>query len=198
MSKRPRYAELTSVKLERERAWAYERHLEHLPYREMRRLAIEPPERGGLGYDLSEHALAGLVRGYIDTMRETLSESREAHVARELADLDAQQRALTAVLARNVDMAATATVAAALGYDSALALLKAQPDAAVPLPASDLVRLLSALRAVGESRRKLLGLDAPIEAKVDVTHRDGVAEELAKILEDAAASKTPEKGKAKR
>lgn len=197
MSKRPKYSDLTAVKLEQERAWAYGRHLEHLSYRDMRRLAIEPPERGGLGYDLSEHALAGLVRGYLDTMRETLTEQRDAYVARELADLDAQQRALTAVLARNVDMAETAKLAAALGYDSALDLLNAEPERAIPLPAGDLVRLLAALRAVGESRRKLLGLDAPIEAKVDVTHRDGLADELAALLDDANL-KTPEKGKAKR
>lgn len=197
MTKRPKYRDLTAVKLEREQAWAYERHLEHLSYRDMRRLVSLPPSEGGLGYDLSEHALAGLVRGYIDTMRDTLSEQRDAYVAREIADLDRQQRALESVLARNVDAAETAKVAAALGYDSAVALLKAQPDLVVPLPASDVVRVLAALRAVGESRRKLLGLDAPIEAKVDVTHRDAVAEELSKLLAEAGID-PPEKAKAKR
>ncbi len=196
MSKRPKYREIEAVRLGLEQSWAYGRHLEHLSYRDMRARVIEPPERGGLGYDLSEHALAGLVRGYLDTMRETLTEQRDAYVARELADLDDQQRALTAVLLRNIDMAETARVARDRGYDSALALLKAEPDAAVPLPAADLVRLLAALRSVGESRRKLLGLDAPIEAKVDVVHRSAVEDELAAMLADVGA-KTPEKVKAK-
>lgn len=195
MSKRPRYAELTAARLETERRWAYDRHLEHLSYRDMRRRVIEPPARGGLGYDLSEHALAGLVRGYIETMRETLTEQRDAYLARELADLDLQQRALTAVLERAIDWAATTRVAADLGYGSAVELVKAQPDLAVPLDAADLVRVLGALRAVGESRRKLLGLDAPLEAKVDVTHRNAVDEELAAMLADAGM--TPEKERAK-
>lgn len=197
MPKRPKYRDLTSVKLERERAWAYERHLEHLSYRDMRRRVSRPPSEGGLGYDLSEHALAGLVRGYIETMRETLTEQRDAYVARELADLDRQQRALEAVLGRNIDAAETAKVAAALGYSSALELVRAQPDLVVPLPAGDVVRVLAALRAVGESRRKLLGLDAPVEAKVDVTHRDAVAEELSRMLAEAGID-PPEKAKAKR
>lgn len=198
MTKRPKYAELDEVRLQREQAWAYGRHLEHLSYRAMRAACIEPPERGGLGYDLSEHALAGLVRGYLKRMRETLSEERDAHLARELADLDVQHRALVSLLEGNIDRHETTKVAAALGYRSAVELLNAEPALAVPLPASDVVRILAALRAVGESRRKLLGLDAPVEAKVDVTHRDAVAEELAAILDEAAKVKTPEKGKAKR
>ena len=163
----------------------------------MRRLVSRPPSEGGLGYDLSEHALAGLVRGYIETMRETLTEQRDAYVARELADLDRQQRALEAVLGRNIDAAETAKVAAALGYSSALELVRAQPDLVVPLSAGDVVRVLAALRAVGESRRKLLGLDAPVEAKVDVTHRDAVAEELSRMLAEAGID-PPQKAKAKR
>jgi hypothetical protein len=196
MSKRPKYADIEVVRLGVEQAWAYDRHLEHLSYREMRARALEQPERGGLGYDLSEHALAGLVRGYLATMRETLTEQRDAYVSRELADLDTQQRALTSVLARNIDTTETARVARDLGYGSTLALLEAEPEAAVPLPAGDLVRLLAALRAVGESRRKLLGLDAPIEAKVDITHRSAVEDELAAMLADVG-NKSPEKVKAK-
>lgn len=197
MAKRPKFSDVDDVRLQREQAWAYERHLEHLSYRAMRARCILPPSEGGLGYDLSEHALSGLVRGYIDRMRETLTEQRDAYVARELADLDEQQRALTAVLARNIDTAETTKIAAALGYGSALELLNEQPALAVPLPAGDLVRILAALRAVGESRRKLLGLDAPVEAKVDVTHRDGVTEELSRMLAEAGID-PPEKVKAKR
>jgi hypothetical protein len=38
---------------------------------------------------------------------------------------------------------------------------------------------------LGAQRRKLLGLDAPIEAKVDVVHRDAITEELNDMLKRA-------------
>jgi len=148
----------------------------------MRRLVIEPVDRGGLGYDLSEHALRGLVVGYVESARETLTEERGVYIARELADLDLQHRALAAVLARSIDAAESTKVAAALGYDSLAQLLKEAPDAAVPLDARQITALLRELRAVGESRRKLLGLDAPLEARVEVTSRDGVMAELEAML----------------
>jgi hypothetical protein len=181
-TRKPRYAELTATRLLGEQRWAYERHLEHMNYRDMRRLVIEPVDRGGLGYDLSEHALRGLVVGYVESARETLTEERGVYIARELADLDLQHRALAAVLARSIDAAESAKVAAALGYDSLAQLLKEAPDAAVPLDARQITALLRELRAVGESRRKLLGLDAPLEARVEVTSRDGVMAELEAML----------------
>jgi|AntRauMFilla1563_2_1112583.scaffolds.fasta_scaffold03082_5 hypothetical protein len=181
-TRKPRYAELTATRLLGEQRWAYERHLEHMNYRDMRRLVIEPVDRGGLGYDLSEHALRGLVVGYVESARETLTEERGVYIARELADLDLQHRALAAVLARSIDAAESTKVAAALGYDSLAQLLKEAPDAAVPLDARQITALLRELRAVGESRRKLLGLDAPLEARVEVTSRDGVMAELEAML----------------
>jgi len=181
-TRKPRYAELTATRLLGEQRWAYERHLEHMNYRDMRRLVIEPVDRGGLGYDLSEHALRGLVVGYVESARETLTEERGVYIARELADLDLQHRALAAVLSRSIDAAESTKVAAALGYDSLAQLLKEAPDAAVPLDARQITALLRELRAVGESRRKLLGLDAPLEARVEVTSRDGVIAELEAML----------------
>lgn len=194
-TRKPRYAELTATRLLGEQRWAYERHLEHMNYRDMRRLVIEPVDRGGLGYDLSEHALRGLVVGYVETARETLTEERGVYIARELADLDLQHRALAAVLSRSIDAAESTKVAAALGYDSLAQLLKEAPDAAVPLDARQITALLRELRAVGESRRKLLGLDAPLEARVEVTSRDGVIAELEAML---ASNDEATKRKAKR
>jgi hypothetical protein len=196
MTKRPKYAEISATRLLIEQRWAYERHLEHLSYRDMRRLVIEPADRGGLGYDLGEHALRGLVVGYVESARETLTEERGVYIARELADLDLQHRALAVVLSRSIDAAETAKVAAALGYESLAQLLKEAPDAAVPLDARQITALLRELRAVGESRRKLLGLDAPLEARVEVTSRDGVIAELEAML--AGNDKQSKKRKARR
>lgn len=179
MPKRPKYRDLDDVRLQREQQWAYERHLEHLTYRQMRQVVGLPVESGGLGYDLTEHALAGLVRGYLDRMRDTLNADRDAHVARELADLDAVQNDYTAL-------------AAAARH----ALRKGAAEGGIDLGAAKLLLEANArMEAAGAQRRKLLGLDAPIAAKVDVTHYDGVAEELAAML---AENDRPSKRKAKR
>ena len=192
MTKRPRYTDVKATRLLEEQRWAYERHLEHMSYRDMRRAALEPASSGGLGYDLSEHALSGLVAGYLESARQTLTESRETYIARELADLDVQHRALAALLSRAVDHAETTKVAAALGYPDAAALLAAEPGLAVPLEVRTVAALLRELRLVGESRRKLLGLDAPLESRVEVATSDGVDAELAAML-----GETPEKRKAR-
>lgn len=165
MGKRPKFSDVEDVRLQREQLWAYERHLEHLSYRQMRACCILPVDAGGLGYDLSEHALAGLVRGYLDRMKPTLEAERDAHLARELADLDALQRLAAAAMRRAED---------AGGYDE---------------------RAAAQYLRIGAERRKLLGLDAPIAATVEVTHHDGVAEELAAML---AENDRPLKRKAKR
>lgn len=191
---RPKRDALLAVKIEREEAWAYARHLEHLSYRAMRAAALADPDKGGLGYDLSEHMLKARVQGYLERMRETLSDDREAYVARELNDLDAQHRALMLLLAAGFDMAATTKVAASLGYRSAVALIDAEPELAVPYDVQTTTLLLRELRAVGAERRKLLGLDAPLAAKLDVTHHDAVAQELAAMLDELERNrKTPEK-----
>lgn len=179
MGKRPRFSDVDDVRLQREQQWAYERHLEHLGYRQMRARCILPMEDGGLGYDLSEHALAGLVRGYLDRMKPTLEAERDAHLARELADLDAVQNDYTAL-------------AAAARH----ALRKGAAEGGIDLGAAKLLLEANArMEAAGAQRRKLLGLDAPIAATVDVTHHDGVAEELAAML---AENDRPAKRKAKR
>lgn len=184
-------SELIALRVMREQQWAYDRRLEHLSYREMRSLANRPPEHGGLGYDLSEQALKALVDGYVERMRETLEESREQQIARELADLDKQHRALVMMLGGN-DAAATAKLQSTLAATLELTLADVQatyPDLVVPRDDKVILAALAQLRQVGESRRKLLGLDAPTLAKVDVVHHDAVAEELNAML--ARAGRDP-------
>lgn len=191
---RPKREALIAVRVQREEAWAYARHLEHLSYRAMRAAALADPPHG-LGYDLSEQMLKTRVTGYLERMRETLTDDREAYIARELNDLDAQHRALMRLLVDGVDLKATTMLAAGRGYGSAAELVKAEPGLAVPLDVATTTLLLRELRAVGAERRKLLGLDAPIAAKLDVTHRDAVAQELAAMLDEVERARpaTPEK-----
>lgn len=191
---RPKASELIAVRVEREEAWAYARHLEHLSYRAMRAAALADPPHG-LGYDLSEQMLKTRVTGYLERMRETLTDDRDAYIAREIADLDEQQRALMALLVRGVDLKATTILAGTLGYRSAGELVAREPELAVPLDVPTTTLLLRELRAVGAERRKLLGLDAPIAARLDVTHHDAVAQELAAMLDEVerARPQTPEK-----
>jgi hypothetical protein len=179
--------ELVEVRVMAEQRWAYERRMERLSYRAMRSLVIEAPP-AGLGYDLSEHQLKALVTGYRERMAGLEVETLEEHRERELADLDEQHRALVALL-DPVDRVASAKVAAGLGFASVEELARAEP--ALLVLRDDKVRIaaLSSLRAVGESRRKLLGLDAPTQLKAEVTVRDAVTEELNEML--ARAGRKP-------
>lgn len=155
MSKKAKRSELIAVKVMAEQRWAYERRLEHYSYRDMASLVMRPVEAGGLGYPLSESALKGLVRGYRERMADVEAEDLDEHRARELADLDLAQR-LALVAMRAAAQAEELDVTATTLY------LKA-----------------------GESRRKLLGLDMPVTAKVDVTVHDAVTEELNAMLSRA-------------
>lgn len=147
--------DLIAVRVLAEQRWAYEQRLAHLSYREMSMRTIRPEDEGGLGYYLSASALKARVTKYREDMREALTEDREEHRERELADLDLVQRLALEAMRKG----------AALGVldDKASTLyLKA-----------------------GAERRKLLGLDAPVESKVDVTVHDAVTDELNAMLAEA-------------
>lgn len=174
-------SELIAVRVLHEQRWAYERTLEHLSYRAMRTLANHPPERGGLGYDLSEHALKSLVKGYRDRMAEVEARTLEEHRERELADLDDEHRMLSELLGP-IDTGRAAVIAKHFGYDSIEAFVIDNPTADVWRDDGVRLRALRERRAVGESRRRLLGLDAPQSVKVDVTTHDAVADELNAML----------------
>lgn len=181
-------SELIAVRVLHEQRWAYERALEHLSYREMRTLANRSPARGGLGYDLSEHALKALVKGYRDRMAEVEARTLEEHRERELADLDDEQRAL-AGLTGAIDLERAAIIAKHFGYDSVEAFVIDNPTADVWRDDGVRLRAHRERRAAGESRRRLLGLDAPVSAKVEITHRDAVLDDLDAAL--AAAGLDP-------
>lgn len=189
MGKKAKHAELIAVKVLREQRWAYERRLDHLSYHEIRLLSSAPVERGGLGYDISEHRLKGLVTGYRERMAEVEAEELDEHRARELADLDRVHRSLVSLIEDPVDRAASAPVAAAFGYRTVDELIANAPGSVIMREDKTRLAALAQLRAVGESRRKLLGIDAPQQIKADIVMHDAVTEELNAML--ARAGRPP-------
>lgn len=173
MGKKAKHADLLAVKVLREQRWAYERRLDHLSYHEIRVLSSAPPEHGGLGYDVSEHRLKGLVTGYRERMAEVEAEELDEHRARELADLDVAQRRVDAIAENAARAVARAAELEALDVHASKVMLDATAQR----------------RAIGESRRKLLGIDAPQQIKADVVVRDAVTEELNAML--ARAGRAP-------
>lgn len=172
-----------------EQQWAYERVLEHLSFREMRQRVSAPVERGGLGYDLSESALRGLVRGYRERMADVERHDLELHRERELNDLDALHRHLAAIVADPVDWNATRLAALELGYTDVREAIEREPNLLRLHNPATVMNAVRELRGVSESRRKLLGLDAPAKTDVQVTMRDAVTDELNAML--ARAGREP-------
>lgn len=165
MTPKPARAELLAVRTLTEQRWAYDRRMEHLSYRGMRQLVSQAPPVG-LGYDLSEHTLKALVTGYLARMREVHEVDLDEHRERELEDLDIAQQRLDAIAGLAAKSLARAAELHAYDVHAGKAVIAAT----------------NARRAAGESRRRLLGLDAPQQTKVDVVHHDGVTEELNAML----------------
>ncbi|MCU1617780.1 MAG: hypothetical protein JWO98_5320 [Frankiales bacterium] len=147
----PSGREIIQARVWREQEWCFSLRSQHLTIRMIRRRTILPPDLGGLGYDLSEHAIKGLIRGYLERMREVDEESLEEHRSRELADLDMVQRLALESMAR---------YQRAGHYDE---------------KATD--RFMKA----GEMRRKLLGLDAVVTSHIDVTVTDATDAAIADL-----------------
>lgn len=188
MTLSPNFKELIAVRVMKEQEWAYEQRSRHLSYREMRRRTHLPKEQGGLGYDLSEHALKGLVNGYLERMRDTLQEQPEFYMYRELSDLEEQYRA-AAEMVSPIDRERTLIAAYLAGYDDVDAYLKAEPSGFVLRDEKVRLAALVALRQINERRAKLLGLDAVQTHKLDVTVTDAVDADIARLaaeLEGAA------------
>lgn len=161
-----------------EARWAYERrHGERLSYQAIADLSGAPVAEGGLGKSMAIGTVRKRVSAYRDTLAVAVDdETRAEQRAAELADLNLQQRAFTALLSR-VDEAATMQRAFAMNTTVA-ALAEQRPDLLVLRPEALTVRALENLRMIGESRRRLMGTDAPTRIEADLTNRDGALDDL--------------------
>ena len=165
-----------------EARWAYERrHVERLSYQAIADLSGAPVEEGGLGRAMVLNTVRARVAAYRDTLAVAVDdETRAEQRAAELDDLNLQQRAFTALLGR-VDEAASMQRAFAMNTTLDV-LVEQRPDLLVLRPEALMVRALENLRMIGESRRRLLGTDAPQQTHVEVTTRDGALEDLNEAL----------------
>lgn len=171
-----------AIKVAGERAWAYERWMQRLSYSAMRWLANLPPAEGGLGYDLSESALRGLVKSARDD-RGDLTMSREDRIERQSAEVDERGRgAIQDYVNARTMLDQPRPVAADFmereDYLEALLTWSKTVEAGLKAVESAERRL----EAVHNREAKLHGLDAPTEAKVEVTTRDAVTAELEAML----------------
>lgn len=177
--------EVVSPRIEREARWCYERRLERMTMRDIAELAAKHPDDGGLGHPISAQTVHRRVKHYHAQMLELESESRDEARGREIELLDKTTRA-AADLVDPVDRAATARLRAMAEHQR-----KVDPEHA-PDPNSpalvvlreDKVRLraLGLLVQVSNERRKLLGLDSPVEHNVNVTVTDAATAELNAML----------------
>src|SRR5690606_28949064 len=88
----PKAGPLLEQRVVRERAWAYAAWMSRVSWSAMRAMANRPESEGGLGYDLSESALKGLV-DQAKADRGDLTMSREQRIERQSAELDERARA---------------------------------------------------------------------------------------------------------
>jgi len=183
--------DLVDVAIAQEERWAYERRVERLTYRAMADLSRQAVAQGGLGRELSTATLVRRANSYRKSLMLDESETRDQHRGRELEALDRQERALYSFL-DPVDQAASTAIARQLGM-SLDELTRVRP--AMLVMREDKVRIaaLSQLRGVSESRRRLLGLDAPTESSLTVTTVDSTDAALADLAAQLGKTPTPER-----
>jgi hypothetical protein len=184
------YDEMVAARYHTEQRWLYERRIERMTYRDLSDLSALPVAEGGLGYRLSIATISRRIKAARKELAELEAESRDEYRARELEGMDKRERALYKLLDR-VDREATIIVARSLGYTTIDELAAHSPAAVVLRDERIVLGAMQQIERVAAERRKLLGLDAPVEAKLDVTHHDAVNDELSKMLAEAGI--TPEK-----
>lgn len=185
----PKSSPLVEVRVTIERAWAYEAWMSRLSWGQMRRLANEPPERGGLGYDLSESALKGLVEQARND-RGDMTLTRDQRLERQSAELDERARAARhdfgAAYQRMRKLDERIATFDVYDYDTISDANAALRNLVVERAgvAADLERADRRLDSVHEREAKLHGLNAPTEAKLEVTQRDAIDAAVAELADD--------------
>jgi hypothetical protein len=184
-------ADLVDVIIAQQERWAYERRVDRLTYRAMADLAKLPHLQGGLDQEMSTGTLVRRANAYRKSLMLDESETREQHRGRELEALDRQERALYSFL-DPVDQAASNLIAGQLGM-TLDELTRVRPAMLVMREDKIRIAALSQLRGVSESRRRLLGLDAPTESSLTVTTVDSTDAALADLAAQLGKTPTPER-----
>jgi hypothetical protein len=176
-------SDLLEARVQRERSWALQAWTSRLSWGAMRRLANLPESEGGLGYDLSESALKGLVLKAREDAGD-MTMNRADRIERQSYEVDERAR-----LARNDLAEASALLRIPrprrdeFDYidqwlEALAAWAKTREGAAKMVESAD-----RRLDAAQEREAKLHGLNAATEARLDIVHHDAVALELDAMLE---------------
>lgn len=174
---------LIEARVAREREWALAAWEARLSWVNMRIAANQPVEAGGLGYDLSESALKGLVTKARED-RGDLSMTRGERVERQSLEVDARARAARLDMERayangtKIEPPRREDFYDPLEWANALAAYARAVQATTAAVESADRRL----DAAHKREAALHGLDNPAELKIDVTHRDAVDAELNDML----------------
>jgi hypothetical protein len=149
--------------------WLYEQRLKGYTIGQIAAAAALPVEHGGLGKQMSEVTVWRRVKGELGRRVELGDAKRDELRALELDRLDAVHTALVAQSGRLM-----------------AGIERAEAVGVLDLHAEDaLGKVFDRMRANGESRRKLLGLDAPLEVAATITTIDSTDIALAKLVEQA-------------
>lgn len=174
--------EVVSVRVEREERWCYERHVDDgLSIRHIADLATKPVDEGGLGYPMSTATVSRRWSAYRAKLAELVQDTRAERVQVSL-DKMADRERRTLELAGPVDEAATAKARARAQYGGGD---PNNPDLLVLRDDATRLKALAELRRIDESRRKLLGDDAPTTINANVTTTDAATAELNAMLAEA-------------
>jgi len=146
--------EIIAARVEREEQWAYDRRSERLSIRQMRELVALEPEKGGLGYPLSENVLRQRVDAHFKRIRATLHTGVDERRARQEAEIDELIRLAVADI-----RAARAAGDVKASAEAEARLVKYQ-----------------------EREAKIFGTDSPTRIEADITTRDAVTDELNAML----------------
>lgn len=180
-------AELVAGEVLEEERWAYERRVhERMTFRDMAELVARPKEEGGLGRAVSMTGLTRRVADFRKWYVQLETETREELRGREVEGMDVRQRAHMTMVSR-IDRDATMLGARILmGRNMTIEdILEECPEVVVLRDERIILAALQGIERVAQERRRLLGLDAPVEVNANVSVHDAATEDLAAALAEA-------------
>lgn len=180
-------AELVAAEVLEEERWAYERRVhDRMTFRDMSELTARPKSEGGLGRLLSAATLTRRARDFRTWYVKLEEETREELRSREVEGMDVRQRAHMTMVSR-IDRDATMLEARKLmGRSMTIEdILTECPEVVVLRDERIILAALQGIERVASERRRLLGLDAPVEFNANVSVHDAATEDLAAALAEA-------------
>lgn len=188
-------AAMATLDHDAEVSWIYQHRLQYRTVEQIAAMANAPAVRsadgrfsldGGLGRRISR-----------STVQRRVLEAAKVHTE-ELAELVPEYRAMSLDRIDQLSVASTAQLARALQrcgyvYEKGMEWGTVELDDKAEAVVTNALRTLANLE---EQRRKLLGLDAPVEISVTVEHYDAEALELQAMLDAAAVRKPKKRAKA--